>query len=314
MKTLFRCVLGVFAIVLFSANAADKKIVLIAGKPSHGHLEHEYRAGSLLWQKCLSGVPGVNVVVVSNDWPRDEKVLDGADAVVMFCTGGNAHPVLKDSRIQTLDALMKKGAGFATVHYGVEIPEHPGGDAFLRWQGGYFRTNWSVNPTWEANFTSLPNHEITRGVKPFKIRDEWYYHMKFVDDMKGVTPILSAVPPEGTRGKPGANDTHGGNPEVQKHRGEAETVMWAYERPDGGRGFGFTGAHFHKNWGNENFRKVVLNAILWIAKADVPQNGVESTVTEDDLMQNLDPKGQRPKPLTNPAKVQPFVSPTLPGK
>ena len=314
MKTLYRCVLGVFAIALFSANAAEKKIVLIAGNPSHGHLEHEYRAGSLLWQKCLSGVPGVNVVVVSNDWPKDEKVLEGADAVVMFCTGGNAHPVLKGGRIQTLDALMKKGAGFGTVHYGVEIPEHPGGDAFLRWQGGYFRTNWSVNPTWEANFTSLPNHEITRGVKPFRIRDEWYYHMKFVDGMKGVTPILSAIPPEGTRGKPGANDTHGGNPEVQKHRGEAETVMWAYERPDGGRGFGFTGAHFHKNWGNENFRKVALNAILWIAKADVPQNGVESTVKEDDLMQNLDPKGQRPRPLTNPAKVQPFISPTLPGK
>ena len=69
--------------------------------------------------------------------------------------------------------------------------------------------------------------------------------------------------------------------------------MWACERPDGGRGFGFTGGHFHKNWANDNFRKDVLNAILWIAKMDVPRNGVESSVTEDELKQNLDEKGKK---------------------
>ena len=53
--------------------------------------------------------------------------------------------------------------------------------------------------------------------------------------------------------------------------------MWSVERPDGGRGFGFTGAHFHDNWGNDNFRKMVLNALVWIAKGEVPANGIEST-------------------------------------
>src|ERR1041385_3561619 len=298
-----------------TCGAAEKRILLIAGSPSHGPAEHEYRAGSLLFQKCLSEIPGISVTVVSNDWPKNPSAFEGVDAIVMFCTGGAAHPILKDDRLKTMEDLVKKGVGFGTMHYGVEIPEHPGGDAFLRWQGGYFRTNWSVNPTWEANFTNLPNHEITRGVRPFRIRDEWYYHMKFVDGMKGVTPILSAIPPESTRGKPGANDTHGGNPEVQRHKGEVETMVWAYERPDGGRGFGFTGAHFHKNWGDENFRKIGLNAILWIAKADIPANGVECTVTPEDLQQNLDPKGGlNPKPKTNPAKIEPFISPTLPAK
>ena len=68
-------------------------------------------------------------------------------------------------------------------------------------------------------------------------------------------------------------------------------LAWAVERPDGGRGFGFTGAHAHKNWGDPNFRKLVLNAILWTAKLDVPAEGVESTVTGEELKQNLDPKG-----------------------
>ncbi|HON08773.1 MAG TPA: thioesterase, partial [Verrucomicrobiota bacterium] len=81
---------------------------------------------------------------------------------------------------------------------------------------------------------------------------------------------------------------------------EPQHLMWVYERPDGGRGFGFTGGHPHKSWGNENFRKVVLNAILWIAKVEVPENGLDCVVTEEDLTQNLDPKGQ-PKPAPKPA-------------
>ena len=112
--------------------------------------------------------------------------------------------------------------------------------------------------------------------------------------MKGVTPILTAIPPENTRGKPGANDAHGGNPEVQAHKGEPEHVMWVADRPDGGRGFGFTGGHFHKNWANDEFRKVVLNAILWVAKADVPETGAKSAPTPEQLAANLDPKVNAP--------------------
>ncbi|HTG44662.1 MAG TPA: hypothetical protein VK633_09035, partial [Verrucomicrobiae bacterium] len=75
--------------------------------------------------------------------------------------------------------------------------------------------------------------------------------------------------------------------------GRPETMMWTFERPDGGRGFGFTGGHRHKNWGEESFRKVVLNGLLWLAHGEVPMNGVESSLTEDDLQQNLDPKGKK---------------------
>lgn len=72
--------------------------------------------------------------------------------------------------------------------------------------------------------------------------------------------------------------------------GRRETMMWTFERPDGGRGFGFTGGHKHVNWSDNNCRKVVLNAMLWIAKAEVPANGVESTVRPEELAANLDPK------------------------
>jgi hypothetical protein len=58
---------------------------------------------------------------------------------------------------------------------------------------------------------------------------------------------------------------------------------------------GFTGGHFHKNWADDNMRKVALNAMLWICKIDVPENGVESKVTEEDIAANLDPKPARKK-------------------
>lgn len=72
---------------------------------------------------------------------------------------------------------------------------------------------------------------------------------------------------------------------------------------------GITGAHYHKNWENANFRKVVLNAILWIAKVEVPPNGVECTVTSEDLKQNLDDKGQRNPGGLTPPRIEPFVGP-----
>jgi type 1 glutamine amidotransferase len=68
-------------------------------------------------------------------------------------------------------------------------------------------------------------------------------------------------------------------------------MAWVTERPDGGRAFGFTGGHFHKNWGDENFRKLVLNAIVWTAKIPVPKNGIPAPrLSKEELTANLDQK------------------------
>src|SRR5262249_58413564 len=106
-----------------------------------------------------------------------------------------------------------RGAGFMAIHYGVEVNKGDQGQNYLKWLGGYFETFWSVNPWWTPDFKEIPKHETTRGVKPFAINDEWYYHMRFVEGMKGVTPILSAVPPLSTGpGGGGEASPHGGHP------------------------------------------------------------------------------------------------------
>ena len=51
----------------------------------------------------------------------------------------------------------------------------------------------------------------------------------------------------------------------------------------------------HKNWENDDFRKLMLNALVWTAGLDVPADGVSSAVSADDLAANLDDK-PAPKP------------------
>jgi len=83
------------------------------------------------------------------------------------------------------------------------------------------------------------------------------------------------------------NGEHSNNPYVRKavlENKETQTVAWAYTRPDGGRGFGLTGMHEHSNWMIDDLRKLVLNALIWTAKIEVPETGVVTpTPTQSEL-------------------------------
>ena len=166
----------------------------------------------------------------SPSWPVTAgprpKIFEGAKSTVFFMDGRGGHPIIKPERMELLQKFMDDGVGFVNLHYAVDYPAKEG-QRILDWMGGYYDAAISTNPHWDADFRSLPEHPITRGVKPFKMRDEWYYNMKFVPEMKNVTPILQAVPPDNTRG----------TADAKAHPGRAEIVAWAYERPNGGRGF-----------------------------------------------------------------------------
>ena len=291
---MFTALLRIFTVALAAsllAAAADRQILLIAGPPSHGPLAHEQNAAALLFKKWLNGVPGIKATTQLSGWPQDATAIAKADAIFVFCDGAERHLIFQGDNVEAIRKAAARGAGLVFYHYGVEPPKAKGHQEFLDWIGGYFELDYSVNPTWEADITSLPKHPITRGVKPFKVLDEWYYNMRFREGMKGVTPVLTATPPDSTR--MGKNDAHGGNDFVRGNKGRAEHLAWVSENPNGQRGFGFTGGHYHKNWGDDNFRKLVLNALLWVAKVEVSADGVQCQVTFDQLKQNLDEKGRR---------------------
>lgn len=258
--------------------AAEKpaKIVLISGKDSHGSGAHNWGDGVRLLERALNEESKLSVQAEHHIlWPKDASTLDDAATIVILADGGGGHLILR--RLADMGKLMDKGVGIVLVHYAVEVPKDRGGKEFLAWAGGYFETNWSVNPHWTAKFDKLPDHPVAHGVKPFELNDEWYYHMRFQEGMKGVTPILSALPPAETLNR--GDGPHSNNPHVKAavlQRKEPQHVAWAFERPGGGRGFSTTGAHYHKSWDNDSFRTMVLNGIVWTAGLDVPEEGVKS--------------------------------------
>ncbi len=274
-------------------TAADTtKIVFLAGKKSHGYGAHEHRAGSMLLAKSLNE-SGLNVhasVVADGALPETKNGDNPPDAIVMFCDGQGGH--IGKAHQATIQQWVDAGVGVSCLHYAVEVVPEDMGARFLEWIGGYFEVGWSVNPHWTPEISELPEHPITNGVKPFLIRDEWYYHMRFQSGMEGVTPILSALPPlESLAKRKRDNPGRVSNPTVlaKVTAGEKQVLAWAYERANGGRGFGFTGGHFHRNWQHDDFRKTVLNAIAWTAHLDIPENGIPSrTPTEADLELNQD--------------------------
>jgi len=264
------------AVICNIAHAAPvKKVVFLAGTKSHGPGEHEYEKGMRLLAKCLETSPnlhGFKTEVHLYGWPEDPKTLNDADAIVVYCDGSDHneadHPLLIGDRLVTLGRQMKRGAGLVLLHYATFAAVKHGGPEYLDWVGGYFDYETGSGPNhWRsaiqfAKSTPTPatlGHPITRGIQPFELSDEYYYKMRFADGDSRRKPILNVNLPN--------------EPETQ-------TVAWAVERADGGRGFAFTGGHPYSNFRNDSFRKVMLNAIAWAAKADVPANGVESTVQD----------------------------------
>jgi len=247
-------------------------------------------------------VKGLKTTLILNGWPSktvdgqkvdDNSVFEGADAIFIYSDGGGRHLAVQNDRLEVLRGLMKKGVSLGLAHYAVEVVPEKGGAEWKEWVGGHYENAFSCNPIFDAEFKSLPVHAITRGVKPFTTKDEWYFNMRFRDGKAGVKDILVATPSDAVRDGPYVSPK-GPYPHIQAAKGRPETMMWAVERPDGGRGFGFTGGHFHLNWQNEDQRRLILNALVWLAKLEVPAGGVNSApVSDAEAQQNLDEKPAR---------------------
>ena len=279
------------------------KLVLIAGSPSHPPGMHEFRAGTLILERRLAQLPGLVVERHDNGWVADEATLDTADALVIYSDGARKHPLKDKDRLGLVGRLVAGGMGLGCMHYGVEVVPEDAGEEFRQWLGGHYEHEWSCNPIWTPTFEEFPDHPVANGVRPFAVEDEWYFNMRFRDgfdatgpreiDGARFTPILVAKPSDEVRDGPYVYPK-GPYAHIQAAKGRDEAMLWTLERPDGGRGFGFTGGHFHRNWQNDEFRKVVVNAIAWLAGFRVPSLGIgTSTVSDAEIGRNLDSKPVR---------------------
>ena len=267
---------------LHTVKADSKRIIFLAGGPSHNSGDHEFRAGSLLLAKALNAQTDLPIdAQVISQWPEDDTILDGADAIIIFADSDS----VQREHYKRLMEITKAGTGLFFMHYGVHPKKDESGqNYYLPTVGGYFKNDHSVNPLWVADFSVASEHPVRRGIeKPISVFDEWYYHLQF--DEKA-TPLLTGVPTKET-----LITTNLWNQNGIDGLGKPQTVMWGFERPDGSRGGGYTGGHFHRNWAIDDLRKVVLNTIVWVAGLNVPEGGIPSkTPTEEEINANLDKK------------------------
>ena len=248
-----------------------RKIVLIAGSMiGHDKQTHEYEKSVILLKTLLDTAPNLKNVRTEacfHGWPEDERTLDDADTIVFVTDGSDRkeadHPLYVGDRLKVIERQMHRGCGLMEFHWSTFAPSRAK-DQINEWIGGYFDYETGTAPnhwysaiqTYTAPVTlGTTSSPILRGVKPFTVEEEFYYRIRFRPDDSRVTPILLSRPPGETTDYP---------------------VGWAVQRRDGGRGFGYTGGHFFKNWWRPDYRRLILNAIVWTAGIEVPAGGVDS--------------------------------------
>lgn len=291
--------------------AAETHILWIAGPPSHGWSEHEHPASSRLLATALNEA-GLDIrAEVSEGWPEDPERVKAADAIVIYGDGLDVH--VANGHEKELAAHIDAGKGLVVLHWALEVEPGPLADLLDRGLGGRFEVNWSVNPKWDLKDPTLVRHPVSSGVSPFDMYGEFYYHLRFRDE---IMPVLKALPPADSLGFDGPRS---GNPTIRRElaEGRPQVLAWALGT-DGARAFGYTGGHYHYNWGDNNLRRLVLNGVAWAAGVEIPPNGIASVVPPLVHHQSIDESIARGKLedvkrhlAADPARVHKGRNPSL---
>ncbi len=247
----------------------EKKVVLIGGKKSHGPGEHDFPNGIPLiaaWLKASPAFASTDVLAYTTGWPADLAALDGASAIVLYFDGVGEKPVplLDPERIKHMQKLVDAGTGLITIHQASTVPPGNTTIPLVDWLGA--KRNGMYDRTTERVTISpvSQDHPISFGVGEFTVKDEWYPTLLFAE--RNVTPILrGAVTPKYGNKARQASDP----PQKGEH-----VLAWAYERPNGGRSFGYTGGHYLKSLDDPAVRKMIINAIAWTSHINVPATGI----------------------------------------
>lgn len=245
-----------------SAPEADPKAkrLFIIGQGPDGHPAgaHEFMAGTRLLEKMLAPIAGLRTTVVKADepWAEGPTLIDQADGIVMLVTQGARWMQLDPKRHDALRRLAQRKGGIVALHWAVGAIDGQYIQGQLDLLGG---TRGGPQRKYKVLETDVKladrAHPITAGLSDFRINDEFYYRLDFVRPGGSIHPLVTA-----------------------RIDGQDEVVGWCWQRPDGGRSFGFTGMHFHSNWQRPEYRRLAAQAILWTMEVPPPEGGVNVDV------------------------------------
>jgi type 1 glutamine amidotransferase len=246
------------------ASAAKNLLLVGCGPDGHPPATHEYMAGLNLLKKCLEEAPDVKVTVVKamDAWKDGPELMGRADGIVFFVSEGARWLAQDTQRMEAVAQVAKRKGGLVVLHWGMGTKDAKHIDGFLKLFGGCHGgpdRKYAVVET-EVKIADR-DHPIARGLpEKFSVKEEFYYRLKVVKPEADVKPIVRAT-----------------------LDGQDEMVGWAWQRPDGGRSFGFSGLHFHDNWRREEYRRLIAQGVLWTLDVPIPARGLAVKVKEEDL-------------------------------
>lgn len=254
----------------------QRKIVLIAGPKSHGPIGngiHDYPWSVKLLKVMLDNSNVKDKIRVEyhlGGWLENPETLNDADSIMIISDGrdGNkfdeAPHFVNEEHLKLIQQQIDRGCGFMTFHFSTFAPDKYS-HQILDWSGGYFDWEENGHRQWYSAIKTLktqvklpnPAHPTCRGVSPFELREEFYFNIRFQPNDKKLIPLFEI-------------------PELKGRKEKGNVVAWVKERSKKGRGFGTTCGHYYDNWQNDAFRKFILNAIVWTAGLNVPNQGVQA--------------------------------------
>jgi mannose-6-phosphate isomerase-like protein (cupin superfamily)/type 1 glutamine amidotransferase len=260
------------AVPTAAATPGGPTIVLIGGdKQGYPRTEHDYPDGILAIERLIKGstqfqVLNPTIKSFPAGFPSDLSEIADADVVLLYF--GMDYRTMSDvldskPRREAIERLMDKGAGLIALHQASTVPDRTSVIPMADWLGGV-RFGMADRTTEIAQIRILGagKNPIANGLKPFEYLDEFYPTITF-STIDKVTPILTAKTHIQTRN----------NQPVFEEPPSDHVIAWAAERPNGGRSFAFTSGHYLLTFDQAEIRTMLLNAILWTAKRDVPLAG-----------------------------------------
>lgn len=254
--------LVILVIAATASAAAPKRVLLLGQKRDHPPETHEYLSGLHVLQKCLRSVPGLEskLLRVDGPWADGPEQLAHADAIVLYLGEGGRWVQEDERRLAAIRALAARGGGIVALHWAVGARDAKYIPEFVALLGGMHGGPDRKYTFVETDITVLNRqHPIVRGVEVTRLKDEFYYRLKLADKGR-LVPLWQA-----------------------KLDGREETIAWAFERPDGGRSFGFVGMHYHRNWSLAACRRLVVQGFLWTLDLPIPERGLAVDIAPEDL-------------------------------
>jgi quercetin dioxygenase-like cupin family protein/type 1 glutamine amidotransferase len=276
LRWLVWAIAAAFALAAPVLAQPRQPIIVLIGGERHGtdQGQDDFPNGILKLERILRASSNVTrlhpaIRAYPAGFPSDPSEIDDASVVVLYLDPSakdhEGKPVLSPAVRAQLDKLMARGVGLVALHQSVAASTAEQASAIRGWFGASYRADGDRSIEVAPIKIVAKAHPTANGVGDFDQLDEYRSPVDLAG--QGATPVLSANAHVQFRGQ------------TPLYEGARQGVSaWAYERPGGGRSFGFAGGHFLTFLDQPQLRRLLLNAILWVGGNEVPAEGAGSSL------------------------------------